>query len=131
MSRPNSLWTNLLGRRGSARHNTRASRDLRKHRRLSLEPLESRQLLSTSDGFALVTPSPVTYTAGQNVSIQWTSSFIAGDSGSISLAYCHDSTAWSPNATWMYDVATPGNGTFSYTWNTAGLAGTYYLSGYL
>ena len=56
---------------------------------------------------------------------------MAGNSGSINLAYAPNATAWSPNATWMYNAATAANGAGSYTWHTAGLAGTYYLSGYL
>ena len=55
----------------------------------------------------------------------------AGNSGSINLAYAPDATAWSPNAHWMYNLATAANGTGSYIWNTANVAaGTYYLSGY-
>ena len=88
-------------------------------------------VIQAGDSFALSTPSPLTYTAGQNVTIQWTESIIAGHSGSINLAYAPNATAWSPNATWMYNVATAGNGTASYAWNTTGVAaGTYYLSGY-
>ena len=84
-----------------------------------------------ADNFTISAPSPLTYKAGQNVNIQWTGEIVPGHSGQISLAYCHDSTSWSPNATWMYNVATAANGTESYSWNTTGLAGTYYLSGEL
>ena len=88
-------------------------------------------VIQAGDSFAISTPSPLTYTAGQNVTIQWTESIIAGHSGSINLAYARNATAWSPNASWMYNVATAGNGTGTYVWNTAGVAaGTYYLSGY-
>ena len=83
-------------------------------------------------GLTLITPSPLTYTAGQSVTIQWTAAITAGDSGSINLAYAPNATAWSPNATWLYNVATAASGAGSYAWNTAGVAaGTYYLSGYL
>ena len=88
-------------------------------------------VIQAGDSFAISTPSPLTYTAGQNVTIQWTESIISGHSGSINLAYAPNATAWSPNATWMYNVATAGNGTGTYAWNTTGVAaGTYYLSGY-
>ena len=87
---------------------------------------------STPTSFALSTPSQLTYSAGQNVTIQWTEGIIAGDSGSINLAYAPNATAWSPNSHWLYNVATAADGTGSYTWNTTGVAaGTYYLSGYL
>ena len=88
-------------------------------------------VIQSGDSFALSTPSPLTYIAGQNVTIQWTGSIIAGHSGSINLAYAPNATAWSPNATWIYNVATAANGAGSYLWDTAGVAGgTYYLSGY-
>ena len=88
-------------------------------------------VIQAGDSFLISTPSPLTYTAGQNVTIHWTESIISGHSGSINLAYASNATAWSPNATWIYNVATAGNGTGTYVWNTGGVAaGTYYLEGY-
>ena len=84
------------------------------------------------NSFTLSTPSPATYGAGQSMTIQWTGGILAGHSGSINLAYAPNATAWSPNATWIYNVATAASGAGSYVWNTVGVAaGTYYLSGYL
>jgi hypothetical protein len=94
--------------------------------------LATTPIVIQADSFALSTPSPLTYTAGQNVTIQWTAGLIPGDSGSINLAYSPDATAWSPNATWTYNVATAATGAGSYIWNTSGIStGTYCLSGYL
>ena len=84
------------------------------------------------DSFALSTPSPLTYTAGQNVTIQWTG-------GNRHRAQRVDQPGLRPQCDrlepqrhWMYNVATAANGTGTYAWNTAGVAaGTYYLSGYL
>ena len=94
--------------------------------------LSTTPIVIQADNFALSAPSPLTYTAGQSVTVQWAATLASGHSGSINLAYAPNSTPWSPNATWMYNVATAAGGGGSYTWNTAGVAaGTYYLSGYL
>jgi sugar lactone lactonase YvrE len=89
-------------------------------------------VITATPAFTLTGPCAETCIAGQCVTIQWTSAIATGHSGSINLAYAPNATAWSPNAAWMYNVATAGNGTATYVWNTTGVAaGTYYLSGYL
>ena len=79
----------------------------------------------SAPGFTLTGPSGATYSAGQNVTFQWTASPLA-KSDSIDLAYAPNATAWSPNATWIGGPSTAANGRGSYAWNTAGLAGTFF-----
>ena len=76
-----------------------------------------------TDSFALSTPSPLTYSGGQSVTIQWTAGLPSGHSGTINLAYSPDATAWSSNANWTYNAATAANGAGSYIWNTAASKG--------
>ena len=63
----------------------------------------------SAPGFTLTGPSGATYSAGQNVTFQWTASPLA-KSDSIDLAYAPNATAWSPNATWIGGPSTAANG---------------------
>ncbi len=89
-------------------------------------------LAGSAPTFSLSGPISQQFTAGQNVTIQWTDSNVAPGS-TISLCYDADTTWWNGNETWIeIDQVTAANGGGSYTWNTAGVApGTYYIAGYL
>jgi hypothetical protein len=83
--------------------------------------------------FALTGPTAGTFTAGNNVTIQWTAANIdvAGPT-KITLGYDADATAFDANEHWIEtSQVTAANGAGSYAWNTTGVAaGTYYLAGY-
>ena len=81
--------------------------------------------------FVLSGPSSGSYTAGQNVTIQWTTANVLAGS-TISLCYDSD-TAWNGNERWIaIDGVLADIGSGSYAWNTAGVApGNYYLAGYM
>ena len=96
-------------------------------------------VIVASPAFSLNGPSTGTFTAGQTVTIQWTTPpilpDIVGPEGPprISLGYDPDATPFDANQRWIeinQVTELPGGG--SYAWNTTGVAsGTYYLSGYL
>ena len=73
-----------------------------------------------------------TFTAGQNVTIQWTATNILSGSD-INLCYDTGPTWNAANEQWIEVSQVPADyGTGTYTWNTAGVApGTYYIAGYL
>ena len=84
--------------------------------------------------FALTGPSAGSFTAGQNVTIQWTAANVDVVGGStITLGYDADATPFDANEHWIEAArVTAANGAAAYGWNTTGIApGTYYLSGYM
>ena len=64
---------------------------------------------------------------GQDYTFWWTATGVTPPS---TIQFCYDTDGtWNGNETWFDVTGVPGaNGTFSYTWHTAGLAaGTYYI----
>jgi hypothetical protein len=91
-------------------------------------------IASVPPAFTLTSPSIGTFTAGQNVTIQWAAANIdlAGPT-KISLGYDPDATPFDANQHWIeIDGVSAANGAGSYVWNTTGMAaGTYYFDGYM
>jgi hypothetical protein len=89
------------------------------------------QAATVSPTFNLTTPTSGTFTAGQSVPIQWTTTNVTAG-GTINLCYDTDTTI-NGNEKWIeIDAVAASNGAASYTWNTTGVSsGTYYIGGYL
>jgi RHS repeat-associated protein len=82
-----------------------------------------------SPTFTLTGPTSGTYTAGQTVTIQWTTGNIIPGS-TVSLCYDKDAT-FNNNETWIEVKKAPATNN-GYSWNTTGVAtGKYYIGGYL
>jgi hypothetical protein len=99
-----------------------------KHRKLRLEMLEDRRLLS----FTVIGPASGTYNVGDTIAIQFAASnFKAGSK--ISLCYDKDTVWNNGNEKWIeIDQVTPTGILQTYSWNTSKVQeGTYFLAGYL
>ncbi|MEN6458322.1 MAG: hypothetical protein ABFC63_05280 [Thermoguttaceae bacterium] len=131
-SQLSSLFRRGWNRTGGSCSATPSLRSALLGRRLRLEPLEDRQLLSASPTFTITAPTSGGYTVGDTVTIDWkVANLTAG--GTISLCYDKDTKFGNGNETWIeVDKVVAVNGTDSYDWDTTGIAaGTYYIGGYL